>query len=155
MSSARSGARAACTTLAPPGIARRRQIRVLPEDGRLELLQRLARLEAELVGELLPGLAIRLERLRLTPAPVEGEHELEPEPLPHRMAGHECLELRHQLGVAPEREVGLDTKLDRAESHLLQPRDLGLSELLVGQVPERRPSPEGECLAQLLRCAVG
>ena len=137
-----------------PGIVRRRQIRVLPEDRRLELLQRLARLEAQLVGELAPGLAVRLERLGLALAAVEREHQLVPEPLPQRMRGHERLELRHQLGVAAEREVGLDTQLERAEPQLLQPRDLGLSELLVGQVGQRRPAPQRECLAQLRADAV-
>ena len=60
----------------------------------------------------------------------------------------ERLELGDELGVAPEREVGLDPLLERDGAELLEPRDLGLGERLVEEVGERRAAPERERLAQ-------
>ena len=51
----------------------------------------------------------------------------------------------------PEREVRVDALLERREPQLLEPRDLRLRERLVGEVGERRATPEREGLTQLLR----
>ena len=61
----------------------------------LELPQLLARLEAELVDERRPDTAVGGQGVRLAPAPVEGDHQLGPEPLAQRMDGHQALELGH------------------------------------------------------------
>ena len=50
--------------------------------------------------------------------------------------------------MAPELGIGADPLLARDEPQLLEPADLGLGEVVVGQVGERRPAPERECLAQ-------
>ena len=51
----------------------------------------------------------------------------------------------------PELGVGADPLLARDKAQLLEPADLGLGEVVVGQVGERRPPPESECLAQRRR----
>jgi hypothetical protein len=51
--------------------------------------------------------------------------------------------------VAAEREVGLDPLLERNESQLLQPSDLGRCEVLVREIGERRAPPERQSLAEL------
>ncbi len=50
--------------------------------------------------------------------------------------------------MLPEREVGIDPPLDRQQAQLLQTRDRRLRERLVGEIRERRPTPEPERLAQ-------
>ena len=50
--------------------------------------------------------------------------------------------------MAPELGVGADSLLARDEAQLLEPADLGLREVVVGQVGECRPPPERECLTQ-------
>ena len=121
---------------------------VLAEHRGLELLERRAWIEPELVAEHVAGRAIRSERVRLTARAVEREHELGARPLPQRLRRDEGLELGHELGVAAEREVGVHAPLDRGHAQLLEPGDVGLGERLVGEIRERRPAPEGKGLAQ-------
>ena len=64
------------------------------------------------------------------------------------MLGDEALELADEVGVASEREVGLDPFFERAQAQLLQACDLWLGERLVGELVQRRPSPQAERLAQ-------
>jgi hypothetical protein len=91
------------------------------------------------------------ERLGLPPGAVEGEHQLHAEALAERMLGHEPLELRDEIGVAAEREVDVDTFLERRQPQLLETAGLELHEALVGEVGKRRPAPERERPAQLRR----
>ena len=60
------------------------------------------------------------------------------------MLGDERLELADELGVASRGEVVVDALLEAGEAQLLQPRDLGLGEALVGEVGKRRAAPERE-----------
>ena len=50
--------------------------RVLPEDGLMKVAERAAGLDPELAHERSPSVLVDLERLSLTPGPVEREHEL-------------------------------------------------------------------------------
>ncbi len=113
--------------------------------------QERARLEAELLDEQLPALAIDLERLRLPTGAVEREHQLRPEPLPERMLANERLELRDEVGVSADRELRLGAFLEQCEVELLEARDLLLGERLVAELGERLAAPEGECLVEQLR----
>ena len=137
----RAGRRAPCTR-------GRRERRVLDEDAPLQVLERSPRLDAQLVGEGPAAGGVALERLGLAAAAVQREHELAAEPLAQRMLVDERLELADELGALPEPEVGLDALLQAGEAPLLQPGDLSLGPLLVGEVGERRAAPEGEGLAQ-------
>ena len=87
------------------------ELRVLPENGLLELLQLAARLEPELAVEIGPRLPVSLERIGLAAGAVQREHELRPQALAQRMLDHERFELRHELGMTAECEVGLDSSV--------------------------------------------
>ncbi|MDQ3894494.1 MAG: hypothetical protein M3292_07505 [Actinomycetota bacterium] len=88
----------------------------MAKDPPLELLEERVRLEAELVGEYSSRRPIHLERVRLTTATVERDHELSACPLAERMLGDHALELRDQLIVTAEREVGLEARLEGADA---------------------------------------
>ena len=133
----------------------RRQGRVMAKDRLLELLQGRARLDAELVDEQPPRLAIDLERLGLATRAVERLHEHGPQPLAEWVLADEHLDLADELGVAAEREVGLEPPLERLQAELFEARNLGLRERLVGEVGKRRPAPEVESFAQSLRRKLG
>ena len=124
--------------------------RVLREDRPLELPQRLARLDPELVDERLARALIDRERVRLPAGAVERQHQLSPEPLAHGLLDDEALELRDELAVPGEREVGVDPVLERGQSQLLEPRDLRLRERLPREVGERCAPPQAERGAQRL-----
>ena len=66
---------------------------------------------------------VGLERLRLAARAVQREHQLAAQPLAQRVLGDERLELADELGVPPQREVGVDPGLQRGEAQLVQPRD--------------------------------
>ena len=73
--------------------------RVVAEDRLLELLERRARLEAELLDEARSGRPVHLERLRLAAAAVEREHAQRLEALAQRVLGRQRLELADELGL--------------------------------------------------------
>ena len=131
-----------------PASDRRVDRRVLPEDRLLECLELAARLEPEPVGERTTRVLVARERIRLTARAVEGEHELGAQPLARRVLPDEGLELWDQGRVAAERQVGLDALFERQQPELGQPSDLGLRELLVGEVRERRTAPHVERLLE-------
>jgi hypothetical protein len=111
------------------------------QDRVLERPQLRARLDAEVARELLACVLVGVERLRLAPAAVEREHQLGDEPLAGRMLGDEPAQLRDELGVTAGSGIGLDARLQRGELLLLEPRDLGRRERLVGEVGERGAAP--------------
>ena len=131
----------------PPGRcggARAVQRLVLAEDPTLELLQRRARLDSKLVDEEAPRLLVHVECLRLPPRPVEGDHELAPQPFPERLCGGERLELTDELGVAPAGEIGLDASLHAREPELLETVGRALCERVVREVGQGWSAPELE-----------
>jgi hypothetical protein len=79
------------------------------------------------------------------------------EALARGMLGDQGLELADELRVFSEHELGFDPRLERHQPQLLEPRDLGLRERLVGDVVERRTAPERQGVAgraqRLLRVA--
>ena len=88
---------------------------VLREDRLLQALQRRARLEAESSTSDSARVSVALERLGLSARAVEREHQLATQPLPVGILGDQCLELPDQIGVASEREIGLDPLLHRCQ----------------------------------------
>ncbi len=138
------------------GRRRRRLERgILPQDRALELLESRGGLDAELLDERAPGRGVGLERLRLAAGAVERKELLAAQPLAERMLPDERLELGDQLRMPAERELRLETGLDRAEPLLLEPCDLGSRKRGGEEVPERRAAPERQSLAQVLRSGGG
>ena len=92
---------------------RQRQRRVLREDGAFELAEALARLDAELVDERAPCVLVGLQRVRLAVAAEQREHQLGAQTLAVRVLGDQRRQAADHVGVAPQREVGLDLLLER------------------------------------------
>ena len=110
-----------------------------------------AGLDPELLGEDPAPLVVDGERVGLTAGPVEREHELAAQPLAQRMRADERVELGDQLGVPPERELGLDPRLDRLQAQLLEAADRPRR---TARTRARRAAaaPEAERGAQPSRC---
>jgi hypothetical protein len=123
---------------------------VLAEDRLLELPQRRARLDPELVDEHPPRGLVGLERLGLPAGAVEREHQLAAETLPERVLGDERLELAHKLGARTLGEPSVDQVFERGGVQLVEATGFVGGERLEREVRERRAAPERERPAQLL-----
>ena len=97
--------------------------RVLHKDRLLQALQRLTRVDPQLVDERASRPLVRVKRFRLSARAVEGEHELAVESLPKPVLRRQRFQLWNELVVAAEREIGVDPLLERREPELLQPAD--------------------------------
>ena len=93
---------------------------------------------------------VEADGLRLPAAPVEREHQLRAELLAQWVCADELLELADERPVRAELQVGGDSPLERGQPELLQAADRGLGEGVVGEVRQRRPSPQRERLPQVL-----
>ena len=87
------------------------ELRCLPEDAALQRRQRRARVEADLLGQELPEVAIGPEGLDLPAGAVERQHPLSPQPFPERVGPRQGVELGGQLGVAAAGQLGLNPLL--------------------------------------------
>ena len=67
------------------------------------------------------------------------------------MLGDQRLELTHELVVASELEVGVDSELERRQPDLFEPGDRRLRKALVREVGERGAPPRGQRVAEPLR----
>ncbi len=121
---------------------------LLAKDLAVELLERPARLDPQLVDEQPPARVERLQRISLTAGSVERQHQLRTQALAQRVCAQERLDHRDHLVMPLELELGLDEILGRGQAELFEPPRLVLGEELQLRVRECRPAPEGERLAQ-------
>ncbi len=96
-----------------------------------------------------------VERLRLTAAAVEGEHELPAQTLLQWVLSDERLELPDKVDVPAERQVDVDPLDQGVQAKLLKPADLVLGERLIGELGERRAAPHRERFVQHQRRTSG
>ena len=102
-----------------------------------ELAKRPAGLDAELVDEDASRVLVGLERVRLPPAAVEGEHQLAAQALAQGVLADQRLELADELGMGAKRKLGLNPLLKRRDAQLVEPAgDLALGEPLVDEIRE-------------------
>ena len=132
------------TRRAGRGASRRSERGILAEDRPLELAQRGAGLDAELLDEGRTSLAVGVERLCLPARPVERDQSLFAEALAVGLLGDQLLEVREQLDVLSEGELGVDQQLVRLQPQLVEPRSFGGSHRFLAEVGERSPLPERE-----------
>ncbi len=125
--------------------------RVLLEDRPLEVAQRPARLDAELLHQRAARRLVGVERVALAAAAVEAQHQLPLEALAERVLRRQGLQLPGERRMPAAGEVGVEAALQRDQPQIVEPRDLRLRERLVGEVGERRPAPQGERVAQRRR----
>ena len=127
----------------PAGGGRRQvQGRVLLEHGQLKFPQLRARLDGQFLDQQRAPGAVGLERVGLTTAAVESDHQLPAEPLAHRMLRNELLELGAYDGVPAVREFGVDPVLDDLQAESLEPPHLQPGERLELQVGQRPAAPQ-------------
>ena len=93
---------------------------VLRQDRGLELDERPARVDAELVAQRATGVVEDAQRLGLTARPVEGERQVVAELLAQRVGGHQLAQLADDGGVAAEAQVGVDAVLGGDQAALLE-----------------------------------
>ena len=112
----------------------------------------MARVDAQLLSQELPGPLVGLQRLGLAPRAIQTQQQLPVQPLLQRVLSDQRLQLGDQLGVAAEGQVGLDPDLQDGQVPLGEPGALGLGERLVGELRQRPATPQPERLAQPGRC---
>ena len=127
----------------------RREGRILAQDRRFQPPQLLARLDAEVLAERAPGLAVRIECLCLAAAAVQREHELAAEPLAVRVLGDQALQLGHERVVYALVELCSDAALDGGEAKVVEPSRLRGRKRRIDS-HERRPAPELERRGRIL-----
>ena len=88
---------------------------VVREDGHVQPPQRLPGVDAEFAGEQVADPPVGGQRLRLSAAPVQRQHELAVQPLPQRMVGDQPLQFSGQRVVPAKRQVSFDPALPGGE----------------------------------------
>ena len=125
---------------------------VLAQDRGLEVAELLAGLEPELVVQPRAQAAIDLERVRLPPGAVQGEHQLGVQALLVGVLGDEGLERSDELRVPAQLELGVDLLHLHDEPEVCESRERVAIRPLELDVRERRSPPQRKCaLAQLDR----
>ena len=84
------------------------------------------------------------ERVCVTARRVQRPHQELAGPLAERVLPDERLELRDDVGRAPELDVGGDPLFARGQPQLVEAPGLGLSPFFEGELGERRAAPEVE-----------
>ncbi len=125
--------------------------RVMEQDPLLESLQRRRRIEPELVSKHRSELLVGPKRLGMAPAAIEREHQELPGAFAQRIVADGGVQHRDDLGGTPGLELRCRHLLDRVQVEVTESADVGLSELLVGEVRQRGAVPQAQCGPQHLR----
>ena len=120
----------------------------MPKDRLLEILERGAWLDAELVNQETSGLAVNAQRIGLTARAVESAHELPTEPLPKRVRADKSLEFPDELGMPSEPEIRFEPLFERAKAELLEAEYFCLREGFLRKIDKRRAAPKAEGLSK-------
>ena len=114
----------------------------------MQLLQHRARLDPELLDQLVAPRAVDGERVGLAARAVEREHQLAAQPLAQRMLADERRRARRRARACrPSASSASARSSMQRQPQLVEPRDLGLRERLVGELGQRLAAPERERLA--------
>ena len=113
---------------------------LMTQDRLFEALQLLTGLEAELFVEDPACASVGRERIGLAFRSIQGEHQLPPQPFAVRVLADQAFQLVDQLGILAERQVGLDSILERRQPKVLQALGLQSQGPFVAQ-PLRRDGP--------------
>jgi hypothetical protein len=85
---------------------------------------------------------MRLERLLLPTAAIEGEHVLRAKVLAVGLGCDQLLQPAQQLLVEAECQLRVVSQLDRVEAQRIEPPRLPLVDQLTGEIGERRAAPQ-------------
>jgi len=108
----------------------------------VKVTQLSARIDAQILRQNLPQPAERVEGLRLTPVPVQRQHQLAPPPLTQRAARHQGLEPADNLVVVTQRQFGIKQVLQRCLAQLPEPHRRRGRERTISELPQGRPPPQ-------------
>ena len=108
------------------------------QDGRFHAAQARPRHQAQLLGQHPVSVLVGGQGLGLSAGPVQGEHELFPEPLMQRVSSDQTLDLTDKRGVAAQGEVGIDPPFHGSHLHGLKPSHLGLGEGIIVALAQYR-----------------
>ena len=114
-----------------------RERRVLIKDPGLEVAQGRARIDAELLDEVVADLGVGAQCFGLASCSVEGEHEQLPETLAERVFPAQRLELVDQLRVAAAGQIRFDPGFDGDDGQLLEMCSFRTGEIRVGEFGKR------------------
>ena len=115
----------------------------------MELAQRFAGLDSELVDERGACVLVGGERFCLAAGAVERNEQQLAQALAQRVFAHERLQLTDELSLPTLREVGVESLLETRKPQLLEAGDLGLREPQLCELGERRRTPQRERVALL------
>ncbi len=124
------------------------QRQVLAQDRVVQAPQLRRLLDADLLDQRLPGVAIGLKRVDLTPAPVEREHLPRVQPLTLRVLGQQRVDLADDLVMPARGQIRVDRQLRGGQAQLLEPTDLRGRERLVRHVCQRNTAKQRQRLAR-------
>src|SRR4051794_7182325 len=121
---------------------------IVRDDHPLQAAELAGRLEPVLLEQLQARLLVRAQRVALAAGAVEREHLQLAQPLARRVAADQRLDLAQDRVVPAERELGLQSLLERGDAEVVEARYLALRELFVREIRERRAVPERDRLTQ-------
>ncbi len=98
-------------------------------------------LQSKLFGKLTADPLVDLQRVCVSLAAIQREHELGGKSLAGWMRWQQPLELADQPSVPSKLEIGIDPRLQRDKPELFQPADLAVGEILEGDVRQRSSAP--------------
>ena len=107
-------------------------------------MERQPGLDAELLDHAMPAVSERPQRVGLPSTPVEREHQLGEQTFAERVLRDQTLELGYHHAVPAERQVALDTLLQRRQPQLGEVGDGALGEGLIRELVECRSLPKPE-----------
>jgi len=126
----------------PPGRHPRLEARVLAQNGRFEGHHRWRRVDPQLVGQPDAEPLVGPQRVGLSPAAVQRQHERRPPLLPQRLLGHRRFGVPDHVFVLARLQPGQEQLLDGDAAQLLESRRLGSGPRLVGDVLQRTTPPQ-------------
>jgi|GEM_PF-4010616 len=121
----------------------------------LQLLKLGTRVEAQLVGELLPDAAVGGEGVALPPAAVQRGDQQRPQPFPQRVLDDQRLELPDHLRGGAEVDARREAVLHQPEPDFFQTRPVRQQPLAVAGIREDLPAEQCQRPRARLGCGPG
>jgi hypothetical protein len=123
--------------------------RILSQDGRFQLADRLTGIYPQVLREGVPQPLVGRQRVRLPSAPVERHHQLGVDLLVQRVLGGHLLQFGQQLQMFPGGQPGLGQRSPDPLEQQVQPSRLLLKPGQPGHVRQRPPAPQRQRLPQV------
>jgi hypothetical protein len=111
-------------------------------------LQLRSGVDAQLVGEKFAGLVVGVQCFRAPPGPVQGQHQVRPQPFPQWAFGGQLDQLGDPLGVPAEAQIELDALFQGGQPLLDQTRNDVAVQEVAGHVRQRFAVPQRQRLVQ-------